>query len=237
MGHRFPLPDVPWLFGYVLRFSTEAISTNDTYAATGIAYIHQVSQRMNLIWLASAVNKFGIPHHALSVAVNILLTLMIVIRLLSHGRKTRKAMGASAPAGGWYKTVITILVESCALFAVSFLLFVGFWAAVNPLASVFFSVLVGTQVRSIFAFRDILRELGMSLTKPGKKNRSSLRSLSLYESPMRARHRPETPSLGPLARSALAAKESRRLAMGSTLVGNLRVRWENPTASTASESS
>lgn len=131
--------------------ASEAVSANPTYAATGIVYIRQVSQQVNIIRLASAVNHFGIPHHTLSVAVNVLLTLMIVIRLLLHGRKTRQAMGASTPAGGWYKIVITVLTESCALFAISFLLFIGFWAALNPLASAFFSIVVGTQVRSSFA--------------------------------------------------------------------------------------
>ena len=44
---------------------------------------------------------------------------MIVIRLILHGRQIRTATGPAVGTSGLYKAVSTMLVESCALFAVS----------------------------------------------------------------------------------------------------------------------
>ena len=66
-----------------------------------------------------------IPLFSISVSLNIILTLMIVLRLALHGRHVRAAAGFGAGIGGLYKTIATMLIESCALFAVSSLLAVG----------------------------------------------------------------------------------------------------------------
>lgn len=74
-------------------------------------------------------NDFNYPYFAVSLSLNVLLTSMIVIRLILHRRNIQNAMGASAGAGQLYGAVITILVESSALYAVSFLLFFVPWIA------------------------------------------------------------------------------------------------------------
>ena len=71
---------------------------------------------------------------------------MIATRLMMHRRDIRNSVGPSVPTG-LYKVVVVILVESCALYTVSFLLFVGLWVAKNPTATVFFSIVIQTQVR------------------------------------------------------------------------------------------
>jgi len=68
---------------------------------------------------------FGIPYLSISVSLNVLLTLMIVIRLMLHGRNIRAATGSAAGISGLCKTVSTMLIESCALFAVSSLVVVA----------------------------------------------------------------------------------------------------------------
>jgi hypothetical protein len=59
---------------------------------------------------------FGISYYPISMALNILLTLMIVIRLMLHSRYFLSAVGAPAGTGGLYKTTITLLIESSALY-------------------------------------------------------------------------------------------------------------------------
>jgi len=69
--------------------------------------------------------KFSVPYLSISVSLNILLTLMIVIRLVLHGRKIRTATGSLAGISRLYKSISAMLIESCALFSMASLLVVG----------------------------------------------------------------------------------------------------------------
>ena len=51
-----------------------------------------------------------------------------------------------------YKAIVTVLVESCSLYAVTFVLFIGTWATTSPLQFVFFPILAQTQVRAVPVF-------------------------------------------------------------------------------------
>ena len=93
---------------------------------------------------------FGIAYFSVSISLNVLLTMMIVTRLVVHSKNFRKALGTAAGAGGLYKSIVTILVESCALYTVSYLLYIGPWAAGNPAANAFSLVRVEAQVRVVF---------------------------------------------------------------------------------------
>lgn len=86
--------------------------------------------------------NLGLSFFSISVSLNVILTLMIIIRLSLHSRNVRKATGAS----GLYSALVTVLVESCALYALSFLLFIGPWGAGSLVQSVFFPTLIETQV-------------------------------------------------------------------------------------------
>ena len=82
---------------------------------------------------------------SLSASLNVLLTLMIVIRLILHTRNIRNAMGISG-IGGMCKAVATMLIESCALYAVISLLVIIPLAIQNYIMDIFFPVLAETQV-------------------------------------------------------------------------------------------
>ena len=84
---------------------------------------------------------------SISISLNVLLTLMIVIRLILYTRNTRNAMGASG-IGGMCKAIATMLIESCALYAVSSLLVIIPMAIQNFVMDVFFPILAETQVRA-----------------------------------------------------------------------------------------
>ena len=84
---------------------------------------------------------------SISISLNVLLTLMIVIRLILYTRNTCNAMGASG-IGGMCKAIATMLIESCALYAVSSLLVIIPMAIQNFVMDVFFPILAETQVRA-----------------------------------------------------------------------------------------
>ena len=84
---------------------------------------------------------------SLSASLNVLLTLMIVIRLILHTRNIRNAMGISG-IGGMCNAISTMLIESCALYTVSTLLVIIPLAVDNYVMDIFFPILAETQVRS-----------------------------------------------------------------------------------------
>jgi len=90
-----------------------------------------------------------ISFFSISVSLNVILTLLIVVRLVLHGRYVRAATGSRAGIGGLYKTIATLLIESCALFAVSSLFVVGSVATRNNKAiDLAFPILTEIQVRA-----------------------------------------------------------------------------------------
>ena len=97
--------------------------------------------------------QFYTVYISLSLALNVLLTSMIVVRLILYSRNVRAAMGSQTGIGGLYKSIATMLVESSALFTVSSVLVIGPWAATNAIANVFVRVLAETQVRAFTQLR------------------------------------------------------------------------------------
>ena len=113
----------------------------------GIMLIYQTSRPNSSIWNSVAIS-FGLPYFSLSVALNVILTCMIVTRLVLHSRNVRSAMGAPGGVTGLYKAIVTMLIESSALYAVNSLLFIGPWAAQSQVADIFLPILAETQVRT-----------------------------------------------------------------------------------------
>lgn len=151
--------------------------------AMGIMFIYQTSQPNSSLWTTIAIN-FGLPYFSISLGLNILLTLMIVTRLIMHSRNIRKALGAPAGAGGLYKTIITVLVESSALYAVNSLLFVAPWGASSHVADIFLPILAETQVIAPFL---IIRRVA---------NQSALTSNTLVSGNARFRSQSKSSSVG-----------------------------------------
>ena len=125
---------------------------NATDVAMGIAHIHQNAGTGFNSAIATIVD-IDTAYYSISLSLNVLLTLMIVIRLAMHVRNIRKATGASNSSSGLHTAaaaVATMLVESCAIYAVALLAYVvssNFQAWVVAL----FSPVVGSiQVRAVF---------------------------------------------------------------------------------------
>jgi len=109
-----------------------------------MTFIRRSSRPGTTIWNSVTFN-FAVPYLSISISLNVLLTLMIVGRLVLHSRNVRIATGSPDGVGGWYKTTVTMLVESSALYAVSSLLVVG-WASTGTV-NAFIPILCQTQVR------------------------------------------------------------------------------------------
>lgn len=154
LGYCLPMHHVPCLFWYVFGSSTiqQQRSTNAIDTAMGIAFIFQISQTISINSNSVTIANFGTPYYSISISLNVLLTLMIVTRLVLYNRNVRNAMGAPVKARGLYNTAVTILIESCALYAVSYILFIGPWAIGSPVSNIFFPILAETQVRAFFTF-------------------------------------------------------------------------------------
>ena len=126
------------------------VNVTDTVMGTMLTY--KTSQPDSNIRNPASIFKFGVPYFSISVSLNILLTLIIVIRLILHTRNIQSAIGATAGGSRSYKAIVTMLVESCALYAVSSVLYIGPWSVRSFVSDIFFPILVETQVRAFFFF-------------------------------------------------------------------------------------
>ena len=115
---------------------------NVVNVAMGIAVVYQNSHTAGV----AAWSSF--PYFSITLSLNILLTLMISVRVILHARNTRNALGI-AGIGGLCKTIVTMLVESCALYAVSSLLVIIPLGAGNLITNFFLFILPETQVRAL----------------------------------------------------------------------------------------
>ena len=97
----------------------------------------------------TTVTDVGTSYFSISLSLNILLTLMIVTRLTLHRRNFRNVQGASQRVGGLYTAIVTILIESYALYAIAFLLYIVPWALGHPIVYLFSQVLGNVQVRVV----------------------------------------------------------------------------------------
>jgi len=160
-----------------------ALWANDTIdTATGVGIvIYQASRPGNCI-RDSVLVDFGLSYFSISLSLNILLTLMIVIRLVLHIRNIRTVMEAPSGFTGLYKTIVTMLIESSAIYAASSLLFLGFWGSGSYVADMFSEIQAETQVRAFFP-----STRRSSNTVVLCDQRSSLHCSSFNESPIRGR--------------------------------------------------
>ena len=138
-----------WVRARVLRKLTITLSANVTDAAIGIMSTYESVQPAYLSRKNSLGVDLNLSFYSISISLNVLLTLMIVIRLILHQRNIQAAMGVRPGAGGMYKAVVTMLVESYALYAVTFLIFIVPWAMNNYAAYIFAPIGAATQVRVV----------------------------------------------------------------------------------------
>jgi hypothetical protein len=141
------VPSIPHLFWYALRKVTATLLANVIDTGTGVVLIYQ-STHLNNIWY-SFKPILGIPYFSVSISLNVLLTLIIVTRLILHSRSVGSALGPLVRPSRLYNAIVTILIESSALYALFSLLFIATWATKTRAIGLFLPILAETQVRSI----------------------------------------------------------------------------------------
>ena len=159
LGYRTPLPHLPWLIGCVYEPHTPAVTlwTDVIDTAVGILILVFQASGQPPPWVPIPDN-LSFPYISVSLALNSLLTPMIVFWLGLHARKVRIAMGDSGGISGVYDTVITMLVESFALYSMNSVLVIGMlrvvagdWVIDQPYSAIenaSYQILAQTQVRA-----------------------------------------------------------------------------------------
>ena len=125
---------------------TPSANSQFTNTAMGLVNTYEISSGVTPMLGVSTA------YHSICVLLNILLTLMIIVRLILHSRNIRQATGASDRTMGLYSTTVTLLVESCALYAAALLLFIVPYATGSPIMPVPEGVVVNCRVRAVLAF-------------------------------------------------------------------------------------
>ena len=120
--------------------------TNNADVATAIMYIYQQTATSTL------GEVFGISYFSISLSLNVILTLMIVIRLVLHRRNLRKVLGTSDGTSGLYTAIATMLIESYALYAIAFLLYIVPWALGSMVVTLFSPIIGPAQVCAVIGF-------------------------------------------------------------------------------------
>ena len=142
------MPHVPRLRGFVLELSavTSTFLANVTDTATGVLV---TIQTIHPDIVFDSTIRFVLVYYPLSLSLTTLLTLMIILRLVLHARNIRNALGSRANTSGLYKTIIATLVESYALYTITFIVVMVLIYLRDPVRSFFAPILAGTQVSAI----------------------------------------------------------------------------------------
>uniref|UniRef100_A0A8H7XJQ7 Uncharacterized protein n=1 Tax=Psilocybe cubensis TaxID=181762 RepID=A0A8H7XJQ7_PSICU len=118
----------------------------------GAFFILQAARPDSSLWSHITLN-FSLPYFSLTMATNILLTLMLVIRLLYMRHKVMKIIDRSH--GKTYTNIVTMLLESAAIYGVVSFIFLVLYIKGNTAALLFIPLL--TQVQCISPVLIILR--------------------------------------------------------------------------------
>ena len=126
--------------------------TNTADVALGITSIYYYSPGMGSYTIT---NNIATSYNSISLLLNVLLTLMIVMRLIVHIRDIRNATVASDRSNGLHTaaaTVAMMLVESYALYAGVLLAYIILLALKSWVVALFSGAVGAVQVRVVFTF-------------------------------------------------------------------------------------
>lgn len=123
-----------------------SLPLNGRIIAVGITFMYQQFQPDRGPSSNNPVFYFGVAYTGICLLLCVLLTIMIIARLVVQNRRVQRAMGVQSGTGKLYKAVAAVLVESYALYAISFLLYLVTWAANSSFLFVFLPVLTAVQV-------------------------------------------------------------------------------------------
>ena len=102
------------------------------------------SSQPGLSFYSALPMAYGTSYYAISLGVNIVMTIFIVLRLLQYRRTVMSALPAEYAKH--YLSIATVLIESAALYSVFALMFLVTYAVNNPINQVVLGIAQATQV-------------------------------------------------------------------------------------------
>ncbi|KAJ7495956.1 hypothetical protein B0H11DRAFT_878155 [Mycena galericulata] len=113
----------------------------------GCLWLKQVGTVSASPWDTSGVN-YTTPYFATSLALNILVTILIVVRLMLYRHRINQAMGTNH--GAQYTSLAAMIIESAAIYSIFSLLFLIPFVIGHPLSQLFIQALSPVQIMSAF---------------------------------------------------------------------------------------
>ncbi|KAJ7346890.1 hypothetical protein DFH08DRAFT_937271 [Mycena albidolilacea] len=115
--------------------------------AFGILWLKQVGAPSSSPWDTAGIN-FTTPYFAMSLALNILVTILIVVRLMLYRRRINQALPSNTNHGAHYVSLAAMIYESAAIYSVFSLLFLVPFTIGHPLSQLFIQALSPVQIMS-----------------------------------------------------------------------------------------
>ena len=92
-------------------------------------------------------NRFAVPFFAMSLSLNVILTILIVGRMWFHQRESRKVLGPKY--GQHYSFISGMFVESAALYSINSILLLGTYISGNALNQIWLGLAPSVQASSL----------------------------------------------------------------------------------------
>lgn len=115
--------------------------------ALGILFLRQIGDGSQTPWQAHGIN-YTSPYYAMSLALNILVTIMIVTRLLLCRHRIKRALGTAHATQ--YTYLAAMIIESAAIYSTFSLLFLIPFGFGHPLSQLFLQALSPVQVCALY---------------------------------------------------------------------------------------
>jgi hypothetical protein len=120
----------------------------------------------NSPYFSSTNINYTVPYLSLSLALNIIITLVIVLRLLTYRHRISKVLGSNY--GTQYTSIAAMIVESAALYSAFSVVFLTLFLLNNPISATFLQSFTQVQVstrkqRGIRAAYDMPQIIAMLL--------------------------------------------------------------------------
>jgi len=88
---------------------------------------------------------FGIAYYSLSVGINVILTILVTARLLLYRHRFKNASASAADPVKFYTSLLTIFVESAALYSTFAICYLVSYGINNPINQIFLSFTTAAQ--------------------------------------------------------------------------------------------
>lgn len=112
------------------------------YLAMGIVFLIHISFPTSSVW-------------SLSLSLNVIFTVVIVLRILLYRRRIVRALGSAH--GKQYLTIAAMIIESASIFTVAALIFIITYVVNHPIQYFFGQILSQMQASVYPMLRDILK--------------------------------------------------------------------------------